>query len=91
MGFFEKKSEKKEFELVLQPRDKNGNPVGPRKSIATDSPFELAKFWYNNSPPAKKKSKVKKKKQRYKEVLPKGKEAEELLRQINDNAGNSES
>ena len=74
------------FELVMYPKDSQGNPLPHTKSVTTDTPFKLWRFWMNNHRPKKKAKgshvKRKGKNARYKEVLPKGKEADNLAKEV---------
>ena len=86
------KEENTDFELVLQPRDAGGEPLGKKKSIKTNSAFKMWRFWMNNQgkPPKRKGSKNSTKKQRYKEVLPRGTQAENLVKEAATYAENQQ-
>lgn len=75
----EEADKQKQFEIVVQLRDPDGNPLGKTKSYSTDSPAKLAFFWNNmKGRPRRKKRK--------KEKLPSGKEADKLMQQIGSEA-----
>lgn len=57
---FNKKENKSSVEIVLQVRDKNGNPTGKTKSFDAENCRE-AGSWYERQSPKKKKRKRKKK------------------------------
>tara|TARA_R100001509_G_scaffold164851_3_gene143927 strand:- start:1002 stop:1202 length:201 start_codon:yes stop_codon:yes gene_type:complete len=57
---FEKKSSSESFEIVVQVRDKNGNPTGRTKAYSGESSRD-ASDWYNKQKPTKKKKRKKKK------------------------------
>lgn len=45
------------FEIVLHLRDKEGKPIGQKKSYITSNPSKLHDFWIRNSGTTKKKRK----------------------------------
>lgn len=59
------------FEIVLDVKDKEGNPTGIKKTFSTDDSFKLHQFWIRNSGTNKKKKKKKT-------------EAASTVREIND-------
>ena len=58
---FNKKEEKSSLEIVLQVRDKNGNPTGRTKTF--DGSSRDAGDWYAKQSPSKKKKRKRKKKE----------------------------
>tara|TARA_R110000803_G_C11922965_1_gene314563 strand:- start:29 stop:352 length:324 start_codon:yes stop_codon:yes gene_type:complete len=87
---FDETTEKPRFELVMQPRDKDGKPFGKQRSVKTNSGFKLWRFMLNNQgkPKPKTKGKAPKsgKKMRYQEVLPVGDRADKLAQEAADYA-----
>jgi hypothetical protein len=71
-----------EFELVFYPKDRNGNPSIKPKSIKSSHGYDLWQAWQSNQGPRQNKKKKKSKQQRYKEVLPKGKQVEGLIKEV---------
>ena len=57
---FNKKNSSPSVEIVIQVRDKNGNPTGRTKSFGGDSWGE-AKHWYDKQKPKRKKKRKKSK------------------------------
>lgn len=74
------------IELSFYPKDSQGRIMGKKKTITGDG-FKIWRGWMNNNGPGIVKGKKKKKKTssnkktRYKEVLPKGKQAEALAKE----------
>ena len=58
---FNKKDSSPSIEIVIQVRDKNGNPTGRTKSFGGDSCQE-AKSWFDKQNPKKRKKRKKSKK-----------------------------
>lgn len=66
------------FEIVVVLRNDRGNSVG-KKSFKTNDSSKLSYFWENNSGVPRKK---RKRKARKGDAIPKGKEAEEILKEM---------
>lgn len=85
LDFDAETTEKPSFELVIQPRDKDGKPFGKRRSIKTNSGFKMWRFMLNNQGKPQKKHKGKATKSdnkvRYRELLPVGDRAEKLAQE----------
>lgn len=98
MGLLDQTTEvvddKPTIELSFFPKDSQGRPLGTRKTIRGDG-FKIWRGWLNGNGPGNKHKKKKKKtnnqkKTRYKEVLPKGQEAEKLAKEAATYAENKQ-
>lgn len=65
------------FEIVVQLRDRKGNPTGRTKSFSHDNPAKIAEFWNRMRGRPKRKRKINKN-----APLPKGKEADKIAQDM---------
>jgi len=71
-----KKEDKKNFEIVIELKDKEGNPTGVKKYYQTDDSSKLHQFWTRNT------GSIKKKKKRKSEAISNKEDIKQALKEV---------